>query len=860
MATTDTTQATGTSAASTVPPTRFTRLVGWFRRRPLVADTFGALSLFAVCGLMSDSTMVGPGLLFHVGATGMLLWTVALCLPFAARRRWPRLAAIAFIVVAALQIVLGPALLPADFVALPMLFSSIVYGHRRRARGYVAAAFVLVVLDAAALTSSETLGPLLAWNDPSIMRHLLAMGMTSEEANATLYTAFCSGLLDGSMRAADCTYPWRATFLLYLALMAAVVGFVCVLGFWHRARRRTVEALRERNAALVARDREAAEVAAEAERARIARDMHDVVAHTLSIIIVQSDGGRYAGVDDVAVARSTMETIRHEAGRALADMQRLLGVFSDDRPRGDDDRGTAGGKRRGYRDIPALVAENRLPRRMRTMTVRRVVDGTPRPDRLSGAAGEAAYRLVQESLTNARKYAGAGAHVVVSETWAPTSLTIDVTDDGQGAAAALDGHRAGYGLIGMRERVGAVGGSVAAGPGAAGGFRVRGSFPLDSGDRQPGATSAGQRTAAGAVAAIADDSAGDNDGRKSRTGRFVAAVERVSLACQRHYVAIDVATALLLLAVFGATSPFFSFDGVDVAVPLRVLFSAPFVLPLAIRRRFPQSCAAIVAIWSALSLCCIPYLPSCCFLVVVAVYSVSLYGPPSAKRWIWTAVVVDSLLFGARCATELLGVRTLAGLLAGGLPADASATMNDAVIGAVEFTATAFLWCAIAILFGSWRRVGETNARVLAAREQALVEEQRQRAKTAANDERRRIANEIREDVTGTLGRVVDEADAALAMVDDDPTPERISAAFADIGREGRAALARMRELLAVLRTTGRSDVDNSDDSSAGDRHEQPRLRPAASLDEQLRNRPRGTTVGENTGDEEGSREHHDHE
>ena len=100
-----------------------------------------------------------------------------------------------------------------------------------------------------------------------------------------------------------------------------------IVAFWQRARLATVCMMRERNEAIAARDQNERDIAALAERARIARDMHDVVAHTLSIIIVQSDGGRYAGTHDPAVARNTMETIRHESERALHDMQRLLGVF-----------------------------------------------------------------------------------------------------------------------------------------------------------------------------------------------------------------------------------------------------------------------------------------------------------------------------------------------------------------------------------------------------------------------------------------------------------------------------------------------------------------------------------------------------
>lgn len=97
------------------------------------------------------------------------------------------------------------------------------------------------------------------------------------------------------------------------ALIESSVLSVIIMALWQRARNATLAAMRERNASIVAKEAEETRIAALAERARIARDMHDVVAHTLSTIIVQSDGGRYAGAHDLAIAKHTMGTIRHEA-------------------------------------------------------------------------------------------------------------------------------------------------------------------------------------------------------------------------------------------------------------------------------------------------------------------------------------------------------------------------------------------------------------------------------------------------------------------------------------------------------------------------------------------------------------------
>lgn len=115
--------------------------------------------------------------------------------------------------------------------------------------------------------------------------------------------------------------------LLYFIMFTLVLATTLVAALWQRARQHTIRMLGERNAAIAAREQEEKLIAASAERARIARDMHDIVAHTLSIIIIQSDGGRYAATHDVQLARSTMDTIRHEAEHAMHDMKQLLGVF-----------------------------------------------------------------------------------------------------------------------------------------------------------------------------------------------------------------------------------------------------------------------------------------------------------------------------------------------------------------------------------------------------------------------------------------------------------------------------------------------------------------------------------------------------
>ena len=194
--------------------------------------------------------------------------------------------------------------------------------------------------------------------------------------------------------------------------------------------------------------------------------MHDVVAHTLSIIIIQSDGGRYAGANNPALARQTMETIRHESERALHDMKRLLGVFG-------------GSDHADYADVDALSDQARAAAGM-GCTIRKTVSGQPRVAALGAQASTAMYRMVQEALTNVRKYGGPNVTVLISEIWGADGLHVTVADNGRGASSSLDGHKPGYGLIGMRERIGAVGGSVTSGPQLGGGFVVSGFVPYST--------------------------------------------------------------------------------------------------------------------------------------------------------------------------------------------------------------------------------------------------------------------------------------------------------------------------------------------------------------------------------------------
>jgi len=197
--------------------------------------------------------------------------------------------------------------------------------------------------------------------------------------------------------------------------------------------------------------------------------MHDVVAHALSVIVVQADGAAYAAErsPEGALARSVgaLETIGATARDALGETRRLVGVLRD--PESGVELAPTG----GVAQLDDLVAGVRAAGVPVTLTVR----GAER--RRPVGLDLAAYRVVQESLTNVIKHAGPGASAVVDVEQTDERMRICVCDDGVGARSADDGR--GHGLAGMRERVAVHGGTLTAGPRAGGGFEVLATMPTE---------------------------------------------------------------------------------------------------------------------------------------------------------------------------------------------------------------------------------------------------------------------------------------------------------------------------------------------------------------------------------------------
>jgi signal transduction histidine kinase len=246
-------------------------------------------------------------------------------------------------------------------------------------------------------------------------------------------------------------------------------GFIAVLLFapWlvGKAMRGRVAdmSLLEARAEKAEREREQrAQAAAREERARIARELHDVIAHSVSVMVVQAGAAEEVLRQAPERALEPIRAVQETGRQALAEMARLLGILRRD----GEELGLA--PQPGLDHLETLVEQTRLA----GLPVELRVEGTPRPVPLG--ADLSAYRIVQEALTNARKHAG-DASAAVTVRYGPEALELEIVDDGRGSG---DGDGGGHGLVGMRERAALFGGELHAGPQPGGGYRVHARLPL----------------------------------------------------------------------------------------------------------------------------------------------------------------------------------------------------------------------------------------------------------------------------------------------------------------------------------------------------------------------------------------------
>jgi signal transduction histidine kinase len=380
------------------------RYTAWVRRHPLLVDA----ALVALLLLLSR-----PGLVIgNLSASYRLLsvaLAAALLLPLVWRRRAPFLV---FLVIAAAGLIqwLTARVLPADLAVLVAFYTVAAYEPLRRV--LIAAG----LLEVGAVLAALRFAP-----------------------------------------AGDRIWGW-----VLISGLVAAAGFI---GYNIRTRRAYLAALEDRAARLERdRDREA-QIAASAERARIAREMHDIVAHNLAVMIALADGAAYTTRENPGQAITIMGQVSATGRSALTEMRRLLGVMRQ------PDVALDHAPQPTLADIDDLLATVRaagLPTRL-------TVSG--RLQALPPTAQLALYRMIQESLTNTLKHADAtAAHVRVSGR--PSEVELEVTDDGQ--AATPTAAAAGHGIAGMRERAAVFGGAVSAGPRPGGGWQVRAVLHVDA--------------------------------------------------------------------------------------------------------------------------------------------------------------------------------------------------------------------------------------------------------------------------------------------------------------------------------------------------------------------------------------------
>jgi signal transduction histidine kinase len=352
------------------------------------------------------------------------LLVVALCAPLAFRRVAPQVAFITIAGVAFVQYVAGVRPGFANVAVLIALYTIVTYGSRR---------------DAAAATGVVVVG--------------VFLGVFRWSAN-----------------------PWVELLMVGLITLATVV-----IGETMRVRRAYLTELEARATRLERERDQQAEIAVAAERARIARELHDIVAHNVSVMVAQADGARYAIATDPVGSAEAMKVVARTGREALAEMRHVLGVL---RPTG---RGAAD----EIEPQPSIEAVGELVERLRDAGLEVELDIDGPLGGLPAGPALAAYRVVQEALTNALKHAGRATRTRVCIESRAEALEILVEDDGAplptggrvhggGRDGAHGENDNGHGLVGMRERAQMYGGFVETGRRANGGYRVHAHLPIAS--------------------------------------------------------------------------------------------------------------------------------------------------------------------------------------------------------------------------------------------------------------------------------------------------------------------------------------------------------------------------------------------
>ncbi|WP_457031241.1 sensor histidine kinase [Kitasatospora sp. P5_F3] len=392
------------------------RLNAWFRRHPMVVDSAWAL-LLACFALLTTGNQTG----WQEDAAYVLGGLVAGMMIF--RRRHPNATTVAAVVLGLGQVAVGVDPGAESIAYLVFAYTGAAYGS--------------------------------VWTS----RLALGAGLAAGPLTVARFFDRNSSSITGAPQAA-----------FFAVLMSTPFVLCWAWGRLTRVRRAYLTELEDR-AARLERERGAqAKIAVAAERARIARELHDVVAHNVSVMIVQADGAAYVLDNSPQQAKEALSTIASTGRQALVEMRRLLGVLRT------TDTTEEYVPQPGVAELPELLDQ------VRTAGLPVDFDSAGEPQELPRGVELTVYRIVQEALTNVRKHGGPDVRARVAVDFRDRELEVLIEDDGRGSTddqltvSGDDGP--GHGLIGMRERVGMVSGSLDIGPRPGGGFRIRAVLPL----------------------------------------------------------------------------------------------------------------------------------------------------------------------------------------------------------------------------------------------------------------------------------------------------------------------------------------------------------------------------------------------
>ena len=350
---------------------------------------------------------------------------------------------------------------PAGFIVLAVIVAPLVV---RRVWPIGVFGWILATCIPAALWN----GHLIAWPALLIAVYTVA-ALRSRRAALVCACLFEIAVVVGLALFGRNTVPgWWFLAISYTGMIAAALG----LGLYSATRRAYLAELRDRADRLERERDQQGALAAAAERARIAREMHDVVAHHLTVMVTLSEAAAAASASSPDRAAEVMRSVSATGRRALADTRSLLGLL---RQRPGDDPAAA------LAPVPDLTQLDALIEEVRSAGLQTTLEVCGQPPDVPAGVQLTVYRLVQEALTNTLKHGGTGARATVRLRYLPGELRVDIDDDGAGATAPAPAG-VGGGLIGMQERIHAYGGDVRAGPRQRGGWNVSARLRLDGGE------------------------------------------------------------------------------------------------------------------------------------------------------------------------------------------------------------------------------------------------------------------------------------------------------------------------------------------------------------------------------------------